>query len=311
MSDYMFMLESHLSTDQFRVVGQMQAVAAAAGRQPVPHRRRDARHAGRLSGARPGFYGGRQRAEAGQNRWRRSTARRLSRPTSCASAWSCVFPGGVRGGTGHGAAGEIREIRRATADHRGDHSRGPALPRFHGQCDRAVAEQSLAGPAHRSHQRRRAISSARNCAPFTTIRFTTTRSRMLRLIRFKVRLGYAIDERTRMQYENAREAEMLTKITPEALGSELRHMAEEPLSADLMRTLEEEKLIGAVFAGADRGEAESGELHEAPESPPDGALRRGFEDPQPAAVPQRADGKPEREGSRGADQERGARTEAK
>src|SRR6202161_2843577 len=31
MSDYMFKLESHLSTDQFRVVGQMQAVASAAG----------------------------------------------------------------------------------------------------------------------------------------------------------------------------------------------------------------------------------------------------------------------------------------
>ena len=31
MSDYMFMLESHLSTDQFRVVGHLQAVAAAAG----------------------------------------------------------------------------------------------------------------------------------------------------------------------------------------------------------------------------------------------------------------------------------------
>jgi len=31
MSDYMFKLESHLSTDQFRVVGQMQAVAASAG----------------------------------------------------------------------------------------------------------------------------------------------------------------------------------------------------------------------------------------------------------------------------------------
>ena len=60
-------------------------------------------------------------------------------------------------------------------------------------------------------------------------------SRMLRLIRFKVRLGYAIDERTRLQYENAREAEMLTRITPEALGAELRHMASEPLADDLMR----------------------------------------------------------------------------
>lgn len=66
--------------------------------------------------------------------------------------------------------------------------------------------------------------------------------RMIRLMRFKVRLGYAIDERTRMQYDNAREADMLTRITPEALGTELRHMAGEPLSGDLMRTLEEEKL---------------------------------------------------------------------
>lgn len=69
-------------------------------------------------------------------------------------------------------------------------------------------------------------------------------SRMIRLIRFKIRLGYAIDERTRLQYENAREAEMLTKITPEALGDELRRMAAEPLAGDLMKALEEEKLIG-------------------------------------------------------------------
>jgi len=69
-------------------------------------------------------------------------------------------------------------------------------------------------------------------------------SRMLRLIRFKVRLNYAIDERTRLQYENAREAEMLARITPEALGAELRHIAAEPLAGDVMKALEDEKLIG-------------------------------------------------------------------
>src|SRR5215475_4455067 len=31
MSDYMFMLESHLSAEQFRVVGEMQKIAASAG----------------------------------------------------------------------------------------------------------------------------------------------------------------------------------------------------------------------------------------------------------------------------------------
>src|ERR1700729_2051383 len=31
MSDYMFMLESHLSADQFRAVGQLQELAGASG----------------------------------------------------------------------------------------------------------------------------------------------------------------------------------------------------------------------------------------------------------------------------------------
>ena len=68
-------------------------------------------------------------------------------------------------------------------------------------------------------------------------------SRMLRLIRFRVRLGYAVDERTKLQYENAREAGMLERISAEALGTELRHMAREPNAQDVLRALEEEKLI--------------------------------------------------------------------
>jgi tRNA nucleotidyltransferase/poly(A) polymerase len=68
-------------------------------------------------------------------------------------------------------------------------------------------------------------------------------SRMLRLIRFRVRLGYAIDERTRLQYENAREAEMLTRVSPEALGRELRNTAAEPDAHDVMAAFEQEKLI--------------------------------------------------------------------
>jgi len=42
---------------------------------------------------------------------------------------------------------------------------------------------------------------------------------------------------------------MLTRITPEALGAELRHMANEPLSADLMKALEDEKLT-ALYSPA-------------------------------------------------------------
>jgi tRNA nucleotidyltransferase/poly(A) polymerase len=68
-------------------------------------------------------------------------------------------------------------------------------------------------------------------------------ARMLRIIRLKVRLNYAIDERTRLQYENAREAEMLARISPEALGAELRQMANDPNAADLVQALDEAKLI--------------------------------------------------------------------
>jgi tRNA nucleotidyltransferase/poly(A) polymerase len=68
-------------------------------------------------------------------------------------------------------------------------------------------------------------------------------ARMLRMIRLKVRLGYTIDERTGLQYENAREAEMLTRISPEALGAELRQMAAEVNVADMMQALADEKLL--------------------------------------------------------------------
>ena len=95
-------------------------------------------------------------------------------------------------------------------------------------------------------------------------------SRMLRLIRFKVRLGYAIDERTRLQYENAREAEMLARITPEALGAELRHIAAEPLARRPDARARRGEADRAVFASADRSQAESGDVREAAKGAADG-----------------------------------------
>ncbi|MEO5924065.1 MAG: hypothetical protein ABIR70_09580 [Bryobacteraceae bacterium] len=68
--------------------------------------------------------------------------------------------------------------------------------------------------------------------------------RLLRLFRFKVRLGFTLDERTRSQVENAVEAGMLEKIGPEALGAELRNLARESAPHDLIKALEEEKLLG-------------------------------------------------------------------
>jgi tRNA nucleotidyltransferase/poly(A) polymerase len=67
--------------------------------------------------------------------------------------------------------------------------------------------------------------------------------RLLRLLRLKVRLGFNIDERTKMQYDNAREAQLETKIPREDLLEELRHIANEPNAGDLVQLLEQEKLL--------------------------------------------------------------------
>jgi tRNA nucleotidyltransferase (CCA-adding enzyme) len=68
-------------------------------------------------------------------------------------------------------------------------------------------------------------------------------ARLLRLIRFKIRLDYTIAERTQSQYDNVREAGLESKITPEALGAELRNIAEEAKSGEILAALEREKLL--------------------------------------------------------------------
>ncbi|HMD50171.1 MAG TPA: hypothetical protein VKG79_13775 [Bryobacteraceae bacterium] len=67
--------------------------------------------------------------------------------------------------------------------------------------------------------------------------------RLLRLMRLKVRLGFNIDERTKMQYDNAREAQLEAKIPQKDLLEELRHIANEPSSGDVVQLLEQEKLL--------------------------------------------------------------------
>lgn len=84
--------------------------------------------------------------------------------------------------------------------------------------------------------------------------------RLLRLFRFKVRLGFNLDERTRSQVENATEAGMLEKISAEALGAELRNMAREGMPHDLVKALEEEKLLGLYSPALGAGKVDYGTL---------------------------------------------------
>jgi tRNA nucleotidyltransferase/poly(A) polymerase len=247
MSDYMFKLESHLSTDQFRVVGQMQAVAASAGVNLF-------------------LTGGAMRDMLGGFPVRdldftvEGSALKLSKIltqkygatiVSTDELRKCVemrFPGAVRVELAmartekFAKSGARPQVTPATI-HEDLRCRDFTVNAIALSLNKASMGLPIDPTNGVGDIERKELRTIHNYS------FYDDPIRMIRLMRFKVRLGYAIDERTRMQYDNAREAEMLTRITPEALGGELRHMAGEPLSADLMRTLEEEKLT-ALYSPA-------------------------------------------------------------
>ena len=67
-------------------------------------------------------------------------------------------------------------------------------------------------------------------------------SRILRMFRLRARLGFELDPRTQSQYENVREAGLETKIGLRELREELRQMADEPNPLAVLETLDKEKL---------------------------------------------------------------------
>lgn len=68
-------------------------------------------------------------------------------------------------------------------------------------------------------------------------------SRIFRLFRYRVRMGYAVSEKTQNQYLNVRELKLEKKIPGDALRRELRNLANEANSADIVKLLDEEKLL--------------------------------------------------------------------
>ncbi len=68
-------------------------------------------------------------------------------------------------------------------------------------------------------------------------------SRILRMIRLRVRLGFTVDERTLSQYHNVREAKLEARIPATALEHELAQIALDPLAGDILKALEDENLL--------------------------------------------------------------------
>jgi len=241
MSDYMFMLESHLSTEQFRVVKQMQDLAAETG---VP--------LFLTGGALRDMLGGFPvrdldfTVEGNAPKLAKAAAQKahasILSTDDFRKSTELRFPGGV---TAEIAMARVERFAKSGARPQ----IAPATIHEDLRCRdftvNAIAlslnRASLGLPIDPTNGvgdiERKELRAIHNYS------FYDNPIRMLRLIRFKVRLNYTVDDRTKNQYENAREAEMLTRITAESLGTELRHMANEPTASDLLQALDDEKLI--------------------------------------------------------------------
>ena len=241
MSDYMFMLESHLTGEQFRVVGQMQAAGAATGLSLY-------------------LTGGAMRDVLGGFPVRDLDFTVEGNPAKLVKVMTTMHGGVVVSTDEPKKSTQLRfeggvtmEIAMARSERFAKSGARPTIEPATIHDDLRCRDFTvnaiglslnkaslglLVDPTNGVGDiERKELRAVHNYS------FYDDPSRMLRLIRFKVRLGYVIDERTRLQYENAREAEMLTRISAEALGRELRNLAAEPDSHDQLAAIEQEKLI--------------------------------------------------------------------
>lgn len=247
MSDYMFMLENHLSAEQNRVVAEVQA-------------------AGSLSNVNVFLTGGAMRDMLGGFRVRdldfsvegnalkvakliteKAGAKTVSVDEYRRSA-ELLLPGGITvqiamcrqekysrpGARPHIAAGTIQE------DLRGRDFTVNAIALSLNPASRGLLLDPANGLADLQQRELRAIHS---------YAFHDDPSRMLRLIRFRVRLGFSVAERTRLQFENARQAALQESIPARTRYEELKRIAEEVNPAEIMEAMAQEGLL-AVFSPA-------------------------------------------------------------
>ncbi len=74
-------------------------------------------------------------------------------------------------------------------------------------------------------------------------------ARILKLAILEARLGFALDERTKFQYDNAREAKLEKLIPTDALRREIVKIGEEVNPLPILELLEREKLLELYFPG--------------------------------------------------------------
>ncbi|MBZ5582283.1 MAG: hypothetical protein LAQ30_08785 [Acidobacteriia bacterium] len=241
MSDYIYLLESRLTPDQNRVVGEVQAAAGQAGmnlfltggamRDMVagfPIRDLDFVVEGNALKVVQAVC-----AAAGAQTTSEDEVRKTA---------ELVFPNGLTAQVSmsrvekYPRAGAKPQIAPATIqeDLRGRDFTCNAIALSLNKASRGLLLDPMNGLADIERRELRAVSA---------YGFYDDPSRLLRLFRFRVRLGFAVEDRTQAQVGNAREAGVEKSIGPRALGEELRRIAGEDGCAEIVRALDEAGLL--------------------------------------------------------------------
>ena len=244
MSDYMFMLDSHLNSEQSRALAGVREAAE-----------KDHLNVFLSGGAMRDMMGGFPirdldfTVEGGNLKLFRTIAQNMGAEIldvdDARKSVELRFSGNVTGSIGmarqerYGKPGAKPQIQPATIhdDLRGRDFTVNAIALSLSKASRGLLLDPTNGLGDLSRKELRAVSN------YTLY---DDPARILRMIRLRTRLGFTADERTLNQYKNVREATLETKISPASWARELRQIAAEPLAGDILKALEDENLLQLI-----------------------------------------------------------------
>jgi tRNA nucleotidyltransferase (CCA-adding enzyme) len=241
MSDYMFMLDSHLNGEQSKVLAAVREAAEQANLNLFL-----------TGGAMRDMMGGFPirdldfTVEGGSVKFAKAAAHKAKAEVlsvdELRKSVELMFPGHVSASISmarqekFAKAGGKPQVQPATIheDLRGRDFTVNAIALSLGKASRGLLLDPANGLGDLARRELRAIH---NYALYDDP------SRMLRMIRLRTRFGFTIDERTMLQYQNVREAQLETLIPGAAMELELRQMALDPQAGEILKALEEEKFL--------------------------------------------------------------------
>ncbi len=241
MSDYMFMLDSHLSGEQSKAVGEVRNAAEQANLNLFL-----------TGGAMRDMMGGFPirdldfTVEGGGIKFAKTVAQKagaeILSTDEIRKGAELRFPGNVSASISmsrqekYSKPGAKPHVQPATIheDLRGRDFTIDAIALSLGKASRGLLLDPANGLGDLSRKELRAL---------TNYTLYDDPARILRMIHLRVRLGFSIEERTLNQYRNVREAGLDAKIPAAAWEHELQQIAVDPLAGDILKALEDENLI--------------------------------------------------------------------